>query len=159
MKKNNLLANDYIHEECQEQEIELVTGLIVTAEEVAALSLVEEKREREAIANLKKRTSFTADKIKLRESMRALENIETIGTILNDKEILERVAENINTAQDLKFLSDFRTAEIKNYQNLRRLDSGDAQGTAVMARCSLAIDNGQGQGLNVIVSANSTELD
>lgn len=124
----------------------------VTAEEIAEISLVDEKRTKQAITNLRKRTAVQADQRKLKEVTKSLDNLEGSSSILNNPDIWARVAASVKTTQDLKFLAEFREKEIKNIQNLMRTDSVDGQGTAGFSKVALAFEDNHGNRTKMVLS-------
>lgn len=117
--------------------------IITDPEQFEEMSLSVQKKNKEALANMKTKVMYALDKRKLNEAQKIFSSLENIGDIFSDKEVMEKVKKNVSTAQDLKFLSDTYSKLIESSKNLMRLDSVDGQGN--FAKLNLAL---QFEGMN-----------
>ncbi len=106
------------------------------------MTLADENKYKDALTSVRKRMALTLDGRKLKQANVIMDSIETNIAIMNDLEVMSRVKDSIQTAMDLKFLTEANEKNFKMLQNLMRLDSVDGQGTSV--RIAVAIDTGGG---------------
>lgn len=114
--------------------------------ELTTLSIAQEKKIKDALAHTKKVMSLQLDGRKLRQAEMLYDSIEQNLSIISDREVFNRVKENIKKAEDFKFIMEAVDRQYKMLQNLLRLDSVDGQGTS--ARIAVAVDFGNGAGFN-----------
>ena len=112
-------------------DVEPVEAEIITdADQFEKMSLSLQKKNKEALANLKSRVMISLDERKLVEAQKILKGLENLGDIFSDAKILEAVKKNVSSAQDIKFLADAYSKLLESQRNLMRLDSVDAVGNA-----------------------------
>lgn len=127
--------------------------LISSPEEFEAMSLTVEKQNKEHIANLKKKMTLALDRKKLSEALKNFEFIEFVSSIYSDPAVQKRVRDNVNTAQDLKFLSDAQSKAIENQQKLMRMDSLDGAGTAKRISIGVRYQDDSGTNVETVIKA------
>ena len=115
---------DTIEDKPEQVEAEIVTD----TEQFEKMSLSVQKKNKEALANLKTKVMYTLDKKKLIEAKKIFSGLENIGDIFSDPEIMQAVKSNTSTAQDLKFLAEAYAKLLDSQRNLMRLDSVDGAG-------------------------------
>lgn len=131
LNENDFSFDDEVSLAEIEGEPEQVEAEIVTnPEQFEKLSLSLQKKNKEALANLKSRVMISLDERKLVEAQKILKGLENLGDIFSDAEILEAVKKNVSSAQDIKFLADAYSKLLESQRNLMRLDSIDSVGNA-----------------------------
>lgn len=135
-----------------EDQPEQVEAEIVTdPEQFEKLSLSVQKRNKEALANLKTKVMYTLDQRKLAEAQKIFKGLENIGEIFSDPEIMTAVKDNTSTAQDLKFLSEAYSKLVDSQQKLMRLDSVDGQGTAKKLSIGVRFEDDSGTKVDTVI--------
>lgn len=132
--------------------VEDIPEILTDPKAVGEMSLADEKKAKEAIANLRKKVAFQLDAGKLREATKTLESISAASNILIDQGVWETVLSNVKTPMDVKFLSEFREKQVKTLQTLMRMDSIDGQGTAGFAKIGLSVEDESGNRTSVVLS-------
>lgn len=131
LNENDFSFDDEVSLAEIEGEPEQVEAEIVTnPEQFEKLSLSLQKKNKEALANLKSRVMISLDERKLVEAQKILKGLENLGDVFSDAEILEAVKKNVSSAQDIKFLADAYSKLLESQRNLMRLDSIDSVGNA-----------------------------
>lgn len=140
--------------ETLEDRPELVEAeLISNPEEIEEMSLTVQKRNKEALANLRNKVMFALDKRKLGEAQKLLTGLENIGDMFSDPEIMEKVRKNTSTAQDLKFLSEAYSRLVDSQQRLMRLDSVDGAGNAASLSLAVQFEGMNGTKVSTVIQA------
>lgn len=135
-----------------EDQPEQVEAEIVTdPEQFEKLSLSVQKKNKEALANLKAKVMYTLDQRKLAEAQKIFKGLENIGEIFSDPEIMTAVKGNTSTAQDLKFLSEAYSKLVDSQQKLMRLDSVDGQGTAKKLSIGVRFEDDSGTKVDTVI--------
>ena len=116
--------------EIQGEPEQVEAEIISDAEQFEKMSLSVQKKNKEALANLKTKVMYTLDQRKLVEAEKIFSGLENIGEVFSDPEIMQVVKSNTTTAQDLKFLADAYSKMLESQKNLMRLDSIDGAGNA-----------------------------
>lgn len=137
-------------EEAQNAELALIP--IEDLDEVPIMPLELVQRQKDILAEQKKRLMLQMDGKKLQESVKVLGGMESITDILTDVDVLKRVKENTKTAMDVKFLADAYGKLADNMKNLQRLDSVDGQGNA--GRIMLQLQNSDGSSIKAMIESN-----
>lgn len=122
---------------------------VESLDELEAMTLSNQRKNKEALTNLKNRVMLSLDQRKLKEAQKIIGGMENIGEIFSDPEIMERVYGNISTAMDMKFLSEAYAKLLDSQMKLMRMDSIDGQGTA--AKISLAVEFAGGTKVSTVV--------
>ncbi len=111
-------------------------------EDVQPLSMMDEKKAKDAIALMRKKTALRLDGQKLALANQMIDGIAmSIGT-LTDPTVNQRVGESIESAQDIMFLANATEKQIKIMQHLMRIDSVDGAGTSARLAVAFETDNG-----------------
>ncbi len=126
---------------------------IESAEDFEEMTLSTQKRNKEALANLKNRVMISLDKRKLGEAQKIIGGMENIGDIFSDEEIMAKVRKNIGTAMDMKFLSEAYAKLLDSQMKLMRLDSIDGQGTAAKISLAVQFEGSSGQKVQTVIHA------
>lgn len=145
---NNQISISTIQDEPERVEAEIVSS----PEQFEEMSLTVQKKNKEALANMKKKVMYSLDKRKLNEAQKIFSSLENIGDIFSDQEVMKKVRANVSTAQDLKFLSDTYSKLIESNQKLMRIDSVDAQGSARKFNIGIQYEDEQGSKLQTVIS-------
>lgn len=111
-------------------------------EDIPTMPIELVRRNKDALAEQKKRAALMLDGKKLEESIKIMGGMQAITDIITDAEVLERVKDNVKTAMDVKFLADAYGKLADKMQTLQRLDSVDSDGNAGMIMLSLQTKNG-----------------
>lgn len=98
--------------------------------EIEELSDEAKKMQERALINARDRAMAIIDQKKVPLALKEIESIESYADILNDSEVLERVKENVKTAQDLKYIAEAQKLKLQNLQSLLKMDSVNSQGNA-----------------------------
>lgn len=125
--------------------------IITDPEQFEEMSLSVQKKNKEALANMKTKVMYSLDKRKLNEAQKIFSSLENIGDIFSDREIMGRVKETVSTAQDLKFLSDAYSKLIESSQKLMRLDSVDGAGTAKKFAIGVRFEDDTGTKVDTVI--------
>lgn len=135
-----------------EGEAEHVEAEIITdADQFEKMSLSLQKKNKEALANLKSRVMISLDERKLVEAQKILKGLENLGDIFSDAKILEAVKKNVSSAQDIKFLADAYSKLLESQRNLMRLDSVDAVGNAKKFSIGVRYEDDSGTKVETVV--------
>ena len=110
-----------------------------------------QKKNKEALANLKTKVMYTLDQRKLAEAEKIFTGLENIGEVFSDPEIMQVVKSNTTTAQDLKFLADAYSRMLDSQQRLMRLDSVDSQGTAKKLSIGVRFEDDSGTKVDTVI--------
>lgn len=111
-------------------------------EDIPTMPIELVRRNKDALAEQKKRAALMLDGKKLEESIKIMGGMQAITDIITDPEVLGRVKDNVKTAMDVKFLADAYGKLADKMQTLQRLDSVDSDGNAGMIMLSLQTKNG-----------------
>lgn len=126
-----------------ESDFEHVPAEIVSdPDEFEKMTLSVQKKNQEALANMKKKLAFSLDNRKLKEAENIISSLEHIGELFSDSEVIERVRENTKSAMDMKFLAEAYAKLLDSQQKLMRLDSIDGSGTAKRLNIAVEFQNG-----------------
>lgn len=125
--------------------------IITDADQFEEMSLSVQKKNKEALANLKSKVMYALDQKKLVEAQRVFQGLENIGEIFSDPEIMRAVKANTKTAQDLKFLADAYAKMMESHRNLMRLDSVDAQGTPRKLAIGVRFEDDSGSKVDTVI--------
>lgn len=125
--------------------------IITDADQFEEMSLSVQKKNKEALANLKSKVMYALDQKKLVEAQRVFQGLENIGEIFSDPEIMRAVKANTKTAQDLKFLADAYAKMMESHRNLMRLDSVDAQGTPRKLAIGVRFEDDSGAKVDTVI--------
>lgn len=151
-KKNDLFFEDEVSLATISDEPEQIEAEIVTdPEQFAQMSLSVQKKNKEALANLKTKVMYTLDQRKLAEAQQIFTGLENIGDVFSDPEIMKVVRSNTTTAQDLKFLADAYSRMLDSQQKLMRLDSVDGQGTAKKLSIGVRFEDDSGTKVDTVI--------
>lgn len=135
-----------------EGETEHVEAEIISdPEQFEKMSLSVQKKNKEALANLKTKVMYTLDQRKLEEAEKIFTGLENIGEVFSDPEIMQVVKSNTTTAQDLKFLADAYSRMLDSQQRLMRLDSVDGQGTAKKLSIGVRFEDDSGTKVDTVI--------
>ncbi len=145
--KGNISEND-LYNESEKVVPEIITDL----DKLESMSLSIQKKNKDALADLKKRVMFSLDKRKLKEAEKIISGMENIGEIFSDAKIMSSVRTNIKNASDLKFLAEAYSKLLDSQQKLMRLDSVDGQGTARRLNIGVQYEDESGTKLNTVIS-------
>lgn len=127
------------------------TEIITDADQFEKMSLSLQKKNKEALANLKSRVMLSLDERKLLEAQKILKGLENIGEVFSDPKIMAVVKSNTTTAQDLKFLADAYSRMLDSQQRLMRLDSVDGQGTAKKLSIGVRFEDDSGTKVDTVI--------
>ncbi len=105
-------------------------------------SMIDEKKAKDAISLMKKQTALRLDGQKLALANKIIDGISMNIGILSDPVVNQRVSENIESAQDVMFLSNATEKQIKIMQHLMRVDSVDGAGTSARLAVAFETENG-----------------
>lgn len=125
--------------------------IISDPEQFEKMSLSVQKKNKEALANLKTKVMYTLDQRKLEEAEKIFTGLENIGDIFSDAKILEAVKKNVSSAQDIKFLADAYSKLLESQRNLMRLDSVDAVGNAKKFSIGVRYEDDSGTKVETVV--------
>lgn len=125
--------------------------IITDPNQFEKLSLSVQKRNKEALANLKTKVMYTIDQRKLVEAEKIFSGLENIGDVFSDPEIMEVVKSNTTTAQDLKFLADAYSKMLESQKNLMRLDSIDGAGNARKLSIGVRFEDDSGTKVDTVI--------
>ena len=125
--------------------------IITDADQFEKMSLSLQKKNKEALANLKSRVMISLDERKLVEAQKILKGLENLGDIFSDAEILEAVKKNVSSAQDIKFLADAYSKLLESQRNLMRLDSVDGQGTPRKLAIGVRFEDDSGAKVDTVI--------
>lgn len=145
--------SDVTMETLEDQPESVEAELISNPEEIEEMSLTVQKRNKEALANLRNKVMFALDKRKLGEAQKILTGLENIGDMFSDPEIMEKVRKNTATAQDLKFLSEAYSRLVDSQQRLMRLDSVDGAGNAASLALAVQFEGFNGAKVSTVIQA------
>lgn len=135
-----------------EGETEHVEAEIISdPEQFEKMSLSVQKKNKEALANLKAKVMYTLDQRKLVEAEKIFTGLENIGEIFSDPKIMAVVKSNTTTAQDLKFLADAYSKLIEGSKNLMRTDSIDASGNAKKLSIGVRFEDDSGTKVDTVI--------
>lgn len=127
--------------------------IITDPSQFEEMSLSVQKKNKEALANMKTRVMYALDKKKLNEAQKIFSSLENIGDIFSDPEVMRKVRGTVSTAQDLKFLSEAYSRLIDSNQKLMRLDSVDGQGNAAKLNLAVQFTSPSGNSVNAVIQA------
>lgn len=131
LNENDFSFDDEVSLDTIDGEPEQIEAEIISdPEQFEKMSLSVQKKNKEALANLKTKVMYTLDQRKLVEAEKIFSGLENIGEVFSDPEIMQVVKSNTTTAQDLKFLADAYSKMLESQKNLMRLDSIDGAGNA-----------------------------
>lgn len=154
LNENDFSFDDEVSLAEIEGEPEQVEAEIVTdPEQFEKLSLSVQKKNKEALANLKAKVMYTLDQRKLEEAKKIFSGLENLGDIFSDAEILEAVKKNVSSAQDIKFLADAYSKLLESQRNLMRLDSIDSVGNAKKFSIGVKYEDENGTKVENIIRA------
>lgn len=125
--------------------------IITDPNQFEKLSLSVQKKNKEALANLKTKVMYTIDQRKLVEAEKIFSGLENIGDVFSDPEIMEVVKSNTTTAQDLKFLADAYSKMLESQKNLMRLDSIDGAGNARKLSIGVRFEDDSGTKVDTVI--------
>lgn len=125
--------------------------IITDPNQFEKLSLSVQKKNKEALANLKTKVMYTIDQRKLVEAEKIFSGLENIGDVFSDPEIMEVVKSNTTTAQDLKFLADAYSKMLESQKNLMRLDSVDGAGNARKLSIGVRFEDDSGTKVDTVI--------
>lgn len=133
-------------------DVEPVEAEIITdADQFEKMSLSLQKKNKEALANLKSRVMISLDERKLVEAQKILKGLENLGDIFSDAKILEAVKKNVSSAQDIKFLADAYSRMLDSQQRLMRLDSVDGSGNAKKFSIGVRYEDDSGTKVDTVI--------
>lgn len=138
---------DTIDGESEQVEAEIISD----PEQFEKMSLSVQKKNKEALANLKTKVMYTLDQRKLVEAEKIFTGLENLGDIFSDVEILEAVKKNVSSAQDIKFLADAYSKLLESQRNLMRLDSIDGAGNARKVMLGIKYEDEGGTKVETII--------
>lgn len=125
--------------------------IISDPEQFEKMSLSVQKKNKEALANLKTKVMYTLDQRKLVEAEKIFSGLENIGEVFSDPEIMQVVKSNTTTAQDLKFLADAYSKMLESQKNLMRLDSIDGSGNARKLSIGVRFEDDSGTKVDTVI--------
>lgn len=138
---------DTIDGESEQVEAEIISD----PEQFEKMSLSVQKKNKEALANLKTKVMYTLDQRKLVEAEKIFTGLENLGDIFSDAEILEAVKKNVSSAQDIKFLADAYSKLLESQRNLMRLDSVDGAGNARKFSIGVRFEDDSGTKVDTVI--------
>lgn len=144
---NNEVSLDTIDGEPEQVEAEIISN----PEQFEKMSLSVQKKNKEALANLKTKVMYTLDQRKLVEAEKIFSGLENIGEVFSDPEIMQVVKSNTTTAQDLKFLADAYSKMLESQKNLMRLDSIDGSGNARKLSIGVRFEDDSGTKVDTVI--------
>lgn len=135
--------------------IERVPAEIVSdPEEFEKMTLAVQKKNQEALTNMKKKLAFSLDNRKLKEAEKIISSLEYIGDIFSDVSVIEKVKENTKSAMDMKFLAETYAKLLDSQKNLMRLDSLDGAGTAKRLNIGVRFEDETGTKVETVIQVN-----
>ena len=137
--------------EIQGEPEQVEAEIISDAEQFEKMSLSVQKKNKEALANLKTKVMYTLDQRKLVEAEKIFSGLENIGEVFSDPEIMQVVKSNTTTAQDLKFLADAYSKMLESQKNLMRLDSIDGSGNARKLSIGVRFEDDSGTKVDTVI--------
>lgn len=137
--------------EIQGEPEQVEAEIISDAEQFEKMSLSVQKKNKEALANLKTKVMYTLDQRKLVEAEKIFSGLENIGEVFSDPEIMQVVKSNTTTAQDLKFLADAYSKMLESQKNLMRLDSVDGAGNARKLSIGVRFEDDSGTKVDTVI--------
>lgn len=137
--------------EIQGEPEQVEAEIISDAEQFEKMSLSVQKKNKEALANLKTKVMYTLDQRKLVEAEKIFSGLENIGEVFSDPEIMQVVKSNTTTAQDLKFLADAYSKMLESQRNLMRLDTVDGQGNARKLSIGVRFEDDSGTKVDTVI--------
>lgn len=137
--------------EIQGEPEQVEAEIISDAEQFEKMSLSVQKKNKEALANLKTKVMYTLDQRKLVEAEKIFSGLENIGEVFSDPEIMQVVKSNTTTAQDLKFLADAYSKMLESQKNLMRLDSVDGTGNARKLSIGVRFEDDSGTKVDTVI--------
>lgn len=138
---------DTIDGEPEQVEAEIISD----PEQFEKMSLSVQKKNKEALANLKTKVMYILDQRKLVEAEKIFSGLENIGEVFSDPEIMQVVKSNTTTAQDLKFLADAYSKMLESQKNLMRLDSIDGAGNARKFSIGVRFEDDSGTKVDTVI--------
>ena len=138
---------DTINGQPEQVEAEIISD----PEQFEKMSLSVQKKNKEALENLKTKVMYTLDQRKLVEAEKIFSGLENIGEVFSDPEIMQVVKSNTTTAQDLKFLADAYSKMLESQRNLMRLDSVDGAGNARKVMLGIKYEDEGGTKVETII--------
>lgn len=137
--------------EIQGEPEQVEAEIISDAEQFEKMSLSVQKKNKEALANLKTKVMYTLDQRKLVEAEKIFSGLENIGEVFSDPEIMQVVKSHTTTAQDLKFLADAYSKMLESQKNLMRLDSVDGAGNARKLSIGVRFEDDSGTKVDTVI--------
>ena len=137
--------------EIQGEPEQVEAEIISDAEQFEKMSLSVQKKNKDALANLKTKVMYTLDQRKLVEAEKIFSGLENIGEVFSDPEIMQVVKSNTTTAQDLKFLADAYSKMLESQKNLMRLDSVDGAGNARKLSIGVRFEDDSGTKVDTVI--------
>lgn len=154
LNQNDFNLNRDISLNDLQNEIETITPEIVSdAEQLEKMSLSIQKKNKDALADLKTKVMFSLDRRKLNEAQKLISGMENIGDMFSDPDIVSRVRDSVKSAMDMKFLAEAYSKMFDSQQKLMRLDSVDGQGTARKLNIAVQYEDEKGTKVSTVISA------
>lgn len=152
LNENDFSFNDEVSLDTIDGEPEQIEAEIISdPEQFEKMSLSVQKKNKEALANLKTKVMYTLDQRKLVEAEKIFSGLENIGEVFSDPEIMQVVKSNTTTAQDLKFLADAYSKMLESQKNLMRLDSIDGAGNARKFSIGVRFEDDSGTKVDTVI--------
>lgn len=152
LNENDFSFDDEVSLDTIDGEPEQIEAEIISdPEQFEKMSLSVQKKNKEALANLKTKVMYTLDQRKLVEAEKIFSGLENIGEVFSDPEIMQVVKSNTTTAQDLKFLADAYSKMLESQKNLMRLDSIDGAGNARKFSIGVRFEDDSGTKVDTVI--------